>query len=196
MSFKKNKYVVVKKVISKDIANLAFNYLLLKKEVFSTTKFNFLGTFEDPQAPNTYSTYGDILMDSLLKIVKPVMEKYTNLKLVETYSYSRLYKKGDILHKHKDRPSCEISSTMNLGGDLWPIYLENNKVIEVNLKPGDILIYRGCDLAHWRDKFKGKSCGQVFLHYNNLKSKEVIPNKYDGRFHLGLPHDYQISNKR
>ena len=196
MSFKKNKYVVIRKAISKDVAGLAFNYLSLKKEVFCTTKFNFLGTFADTQTLNTYCTYGDILMDSLLKIVKPVMEKYTKLKLIETYSYSRLYKKGDILHKHTDRPSCEISSTMNLGGDLWPIYLENNKVIEIKLTPGDILIYKGCELSHWRDKFKGKICGQVFFHYNNLDSKEVTPNKYDGRIHLGLPHDYQAQNKR
>ena len=28
------------------------------------------------------------------------------------------------LKRHKDRFSCEISTTMNLGGDPWPIYLE------------------------------------------------------------------------
>ena len=26
-------------------------------------------------------------------------------------------KKGDVLHRHKDRYSCEISTTVNLGGD-------------------------------------------------------------------------------
>ena len=51
------------------------------------------------------------------------MEKHTGLKLSETYSYARIYKKGDVLHRHKDRYSCEIS-TLNLGGDDWPIYLD------------------------------------------------------------------------
>jgi hypothetical protein len=39
------------------------------------------------------------------------MEKHTKLKLIPTYSYARIYKKGDVLHRHKDRFSCEISTT-------------------------------------------------------------------------------------
>ena len=42
------------------------------------------------------------------------MEKIQNLKLNPTYSYARIYKTGDILHRHKDRFSCEISTTLNL----------------------------------------------------------------------------------
>ena len=47
------------------------------------------------------------------------MEKETGLSLYPTYVYVRIYKKGDILHRHKDEFSCEISTTMNLGGDKW-----------------------------------------------------------------------------
>ena len=48
-------------------------------------------------------------------------------------------KKVMILKRHKDRFSCEISTTMNLGGDDWPIYLEpsgetGKKGIKVDLK--------------------------------------------------------------
>jgi hypothetical protein len=48
------------------------------------------------------------------------------LKLNPTYAYARIYKKGDILHRHKDRFSCEISTTLNLGGDDWPIFIEKD----------------------------------------------------------------------
>ena len=51
------------------------------------------------------------------------MEEVTGLKLYPAYTYARIYKKGDELKRHKDRFSCEISTTMNLGGDDWPIYL-------------------------------------------------------------------------
>lgn len=196
MSFKKDKYVIIKNVISREISELCYKYFLLKREVSKTLKNPLYGTWEDQQAPNTFSMYGDILMDILLQELKIKIEKITKLKLIETYSYARIYKNGDILHKHIDRESCEISSTLNLGGDFWPIYLETNKKIKVNLLPGDMLIYRGCELSHWRDKFKGKNCGQVFLHYNDLNSKKIKPNMYDGRIHLGLPHDYQTQNKR
>ena len=83
--------------------------------------------WNDEQVPNTYSHYGDVGMESLLLAVQPKMEKLTGLKLNPTYSYVRIYKMGDILHRHKDRFSCEISTTMNLGGDEWPIYLEAKK---------------------------------------------------------------------
>jgi hypothetical protein len=115
------------------------------------------------------------------------MEKVTKLKLVETYSYARIYKKGDVLERHKDRPSCEVSNTLNLGGDLWDIFLKSsNKEHKIRLSPGDMLVYSGCELEHWREPFKGKDCAQVFLHYNNIKTMG-IKNKFDGRPDLGLP---------
>ena len=59
--------------------------------------------------------------------------------------------------------------------------------IKVNLKPGDMLMYRGCELEHWREPFKGKDCGQVFLHYNDSSGKDAKTNKFDGRPMIGLP---------
>ncbi len=121
------------------------------------------------------------------------MEKATKLKLYPSYTYARIYKKGDELKRHKDRFSCEISTTMNLGGDNWDIYLEpsgkqNQKGIRVCLNPGDMLVYSGCELEHWRKKFKGKVCGQVFLHYNNKDTTGSKENMFDKRLHLGLPN--------
>ena len=123
---------------------------------------------------------------------QPQMEKITELKLYPAYSYARIYKKGDELKRHKDRFSCEISTTMNLGGDDWPIYLEPSgktgmKGVKVDLKQGDMLVYSGCELEHWRKKFKGKECVQVFLHYNNCKTPGAKDNMFDKRLHLGLP---------
>ena len=131
-------------------------------------------------------------METLLQEVKPVMEKHTKLKLSETYSYARIYKQGDVLARHKDRYSCEISTTLNLGGDPWSIYLDptgktGQAGIKIDLKPGDMLIYSGCDLEHWREEFKGKNCGQVFLHYNKASSKTAKENYLDKRPVLGVP---------
>ena len=102
--------------------------------------------WNDEQVPNTYSHYGDLAMETLLQEVKPVMEKHTGLKLSETYSYARIYKNGDVLARHKDRYSCEISTTLNLGGDPWPIYLDptgktGQAGIKVDLKPGDMIFF-------------------------------------------------------
>jgi hypothetical protein len=200
MSFKTNKYIVLKKVISPEIAEFVYKYFLNKREVakflfdqkFISPFTEYYGVWTDEQVPNTYSHYGDIAMETLLQEVKPIMEKHTKLKLLETYSYARIYKPGDVLARHKDRYSCEISTTLNLGGDPWPIYLDpttktGQAGIKVDLKPGDMLIYSGCELEHWREEFKGKNCGQVFLHYNKSTSKTAKENYLDKRPLLGTP---------
>jgi hypothetical protein len=199
-NFKKNKFVVIEKAIDPSTANFVYNYFLMKKQVLDTClKHRYispfekmLGTYNDPQVPNTYSCYADIAMETLILKCQPIMEKTTKLKLYPAYTYARVYKKGDELKRHKDRFSCEISTTMNLGGDNWPIYLEpsgkeGKKGIKVDLKPGDMLVYSGCELEHWREKFKGEECVQVFLHYNNVKTKGAKQNMFDTRPHLGLP---------
>ena len=61
------------------------------------------------------------------------------------------------------------------------------KVVKVLLSPGDMLIYRGCEMEHWREAFEGETCAQVFLHYNDASYEEAEKNKYDGRPFLGLP---------
>tara|TARA_R100000149_G_scaffold59243_1_gene28268 strand:- start:775 stop:1389 length:615 start_codon:yes stop_codon:yes gene_type:complete len=204
MSFRKNKYEVIKKAISSEIAGMAFNYLLLKQQVaesFFRTRYispyeEIFGTWGDRQVPETFSIYGDVLMEILLCALKPKMEKITDLKLIETYAYARVYKTGDILKKHTDRFSCEISTTLNLGGDKWPIYLKDGKKDKkIILSPGDMLVYKGNILEHWRDAFDGKDCGQVFLHYNDLKTKGALKNAYDSRPHLGLPAAFKQNGK-
>ena len=202
MSFKKKKYTVIRQAISKDLAAFVANYFSMQKQVYDTCRQaryispfeNIIGHYEgrDEQIPETYSQYSNIAMETLLLKCQPKMEEVTGLKLYPAYTYARIYKKGDELKRHKDRFSCEISTTMNLGGDDWPIYLEpsgetGKKGIKVDLKPGDMLVYSGCELEHWRNKFRGKECVQVFLHYNNRKTSGARDNMFDKRPHLGLP---------
>ena len=213
-TFKKKHFIVIREAIDPKIANFVYNYFLMKRQVARTmfdTRYispftTEWGVWNDEQVPNTYSNYADTAMETLLLAVQPKMEKLTGIKLNPTYSYARIYKKGDVLERHKDRFSCEISTTMNLGGDDWPIYLENkknvgipddknyfaktnNKGTKVVLKPGDMLVYKGMILEHWRETFLGEDCAQVFLHYNDVNSKfgNAEENMFDGRPHLGLP---------
>ena len=207
-----NKYQVIKNAISYDLANFIFNYFLLKRDAVKymyenniTYDNGMLGTWTDQQIPNTYSHYADHVMETLLMKTLPVMQKETGLQLVPTYSYARAYKKGDILKRHKDRPSCEISTTIHLGGDQWSIFIDptgSNNVIDeyknihkpdapqgvkVDLDIGDMLVYSGCELEHWREQFQGNVCVQVFLHYNHVNGQFAEKNKFDKRPMLGIP---------
>jgi hypothetical protein len=207
-----NKYQVIKGALSYELANFIFNYFLLKRDAVKfmyenniTYDNGMFGTWTDQQIPNTYSHYADPVMETLLMKVLPVMEKETGLELVPTYSYARAYKKGDILKRHKDRPSCEISTTIHLGGDQWSIFIDptgSNNVIDeyknimkpdapqgvkVDLDVGDMLVYSGCELEHWREEFQGNVCVQVFLHYNHVNGQFAEKNKFDKRPMLGVP---------
>ena len=211
--FKEKKYTIIRNAISYELANFGYNYLLLKREAVAwmhennyISKFTPLfGTWTDKQIPNTYSCYSDMFMETLMMKVLPIMQQRTEMNLIPCYTYTRIYKKGDILKRHSDRPSCEISTTLHLGGDPWTIFLDPTgqktvineekqiikpnapKGIPVDLEIGDMLVYSGCDLEHWREPFEGDNCGQVFLHYNNIDGPFGIENKFDKRPLLGIP---------
>ena len=193
-------YKVIKQAISKELAQFVYEYFLMKRQVarkffddgYIVQRNYDWGVWNDEQVPETYSHYADIVMETLLQSLQPKMEEETGLKLIPTYSYARIYKKGDVLKRHKDRYSCEVSTTLNIGGDEWPIYLEpsgeeGKEGVKVDMQPGDMLVYRGMELEHWREEFQGDNCAQVFLHYNDQKSKDADKNINDTRPHLGLP---------
>jgi len=205
MSFKKNKYTVLKNAISPEIAEFVYKYFLNKREVarflfdqkYISPFTEYFGIWTDQQVPNTYSHYSDIAMETLLQEVKPVMEKHTGIKLSPTYSYARIYKEGDVLARHKDRYSCEISATLNIYKDKdWPIFAdpsgkENQDGTPIELEPGDLMLYKGEEIEHWRETFYGEDHIQVFLHYNKKGSERSEQNKFDTRDFLGLPTYYR-----
>ena len=96
-----------------------------------------------------------------------------------------------ILEKFDDNFKAELQ---RLGitdeEEINPIYFSKNEnksdAIEIKLNPGDLCLYHGCDLYHWRPPFTQKWYLQAFLHYVNADG----PHKdhlYDKRPYLGMP---------
>ena len=180
-------YVLQQTVL--DAASLEFFYRYALTRAASGTM-----TLSDEQVPGTPSAHADPTMEMLLEDLRPTVERATGLSLFPTYSYFRVYKRGDVLERHRDRPSCEVSMTLNLGSspnDPWPIWVEGPLgKASVPMRPGDALIYRGCDCDHWRESYAGDHTAQVFLHYVN----EHGPNaewKFDGN----VPIDVEIGGQ-
>jgi len=206
--FKEKGYVVIKKFLDENTSSLLYRYCINKvKQVdFKTTydkdfyQESYDGRFGDAQISGSYNCYGDVIMDTLLEASLNDMNNFTGVELIPTYSYWRFYQTGDILEKHKDRESCEISTTLCLGYNCsnikeqthnWPMYIKhNNNEIPVHMEPGDMIIYRGCDIEHWREPFEGLNHAQVFMHYNDKKGPYNI--QFDGRPALGLPSKFSI----
>jgi hypothetical protein len=59
--------------------------------------------------------------------------------------------------------------------------------LELNLLPGDMAIYRGCDLDHWREVFVGSDTDwhvQGFFHYVDVNGP-YANFKFDERTSIG-----------
>jgi hypothetical protein len=193
--FAKNKYVVHEKAISAEIARLGAQYAIFD----ALQDYKDEGTFaNNAQVPNSHSKYADPFMESLELLLLPKVEESTGLSLYPTYSYYRLYKPGDDLLPHTDRPACEISLTINLGYSYntnikdysWDIWVEGKSF---RTEPGDMVIYRGLEMNHWREPFaagRGSWQVQAFLHYVDVNGPYAMC-KFDGRPSLGMPAEYK-----
>jgi len=150
-------------------------------------------TIKDEQCPKSEAIHGTVTFDKLLEDLTPHFEQASGLKLFPTYSYARFYNtQGEELKNHRDRPACEISATLTLDfeGDVWPIYMGANEdksnATEIKMEIGDAVMYRGCDIYHWREAYKeGKWQAQVFLHYVDQNGPHA-EWKYDKRESLGM----------
>jgi hypothetical protein len=187
--FKKNKYLSLEKLVPIDLCRVITQYALLKEE------FEFTPEHAGEQVENAHSVYGDTLMETMIRFLQPHIEKHTGLTLCPTYSYYRVYRPGMQLKVHRDRPSCEISTTICFGFNYtsadvnyrWGMYVEPDICIDQN--PGDAIIYRGCEVNHWRDTFEADSNSyqvQAFFHYIDVSGPFYPEWVYDKRPKLGV----------
>lgn len=160
--FDKKKYVHVQHMLDGPLLEVAYQYALMRARNNDMQDGDF-------QVENTPVAHGDRLMETLLEYLRPKVEQATGKSLLPTYSCFRVYKNGDDLARHTDREACEVSMTVTLGFKAdkpWPIMV-GNKIFSksIDMQPGDAVIYKGCELAHWRKTFHGEHHAQVFLHY-------------------------------
>ena len=158
--FRQHKSIHLKGLVSPDTCRFITHLLMLK---------GAYGIGDDPQVPGSYGvSHGEFACETLLETLWPVIEQSVGEELIPTYSYSRLYVNENKLEKHTDRPSCEVSVTIQLGRShhyAWPIYMGERRY---DMAEGDGVIYSGCDVEHWRNECQGPPgyySGQVFLHY-------------------------------
>jgi hypothetical protein len=185
-----NGYVVLRNILDKqtlDILKIQ-SKLLEKQKCFKINKYPNEYPFGDIQCPTSFASYGALIYEALMLFLQPIIEQHCCKELLPTYSYMRIYYKNSILLKHTDRPSCEYSATVCISTDEkpWDIFFKKcEKEVCVSLNAGDIIIYKGQELEHWRDKYDGNEQIQAFLHYvdKNGSNSNLI---YDKRPFIGI----------
>jgi hypothetical protein len=149
------------------------------------------GTGPSSNDPSKYARYADPLMEVLLVNSREAVEEIVGCDLLPTYSYSRVYVEGDDLERHVDRPSCEYSVTVNVAcdGEPWPIWMQygDAEPAKIILNPGDAVVYKGCDVHHWRNKMiHARVNAQFMLHYVD-KDGPFAEHHWDKRPGAGHP---------
>lgn len=177
------KYKIIDNFLTQEELKLCVNYfqnsIRFYPSFYFTSSNAFLKTY------HCHSKYADPLTESLLVNKLELVENITGKKLYPTYSYYRLYTHNDILASHKDRKACEYSVTLCIeqkGGE-WNILMDN---VAVKDKPGQAIVYKGCEAEHERKPFEGDYSINLFLHYVDQDG----PNKdfkFDLRPMVGAP---------
>lgn len=201
MGFENDNYLVIKNVLSLDMCKfIEIQFELLKNNIISKTivvdphlkdqlKNNNKFCTHDKFATNSFSIYSTLFGETLLVHLQKIIETTTKVSLIPTYSYSRIYYHDAILKKHTDRKSCQYSASLCIKNDIepWPIWLENknNEKITIKLYEGDMLVYKGIELPHWKEAYEGNQQMQVFLHYVD-KNSDLSEYAFDKREYIYL----------
>ena len=144
-----------------------------------------------------FGYYADPLIEAVLQASLPLVSETCGRDLDPTYSYARVYRPGEKLSPHVDRPSCEISVTVNVAsqGRPSPIWMHygDNEPSAYTLNPGDAVVYKGCEARHWRDTFQDEQLNvQFMLHYVD-KAGPNAHCKFDTRPNLGFSAEMRRS---
>ncbi len=171
--------VVIRNALSEEACKIIEVYSLImekRSEIYPES------SVIDKDLVGSYFSYADAMTESLLLFLKSKVEDAVGLELLPTYSFYRVYRKGHELPKHTDRDACEVTASVCLAnghsGGNWPLYIDGEPIL---LNAGDMVVYRGAELVHWREKatFDGYQV-QAFIHYVN-KNGEHAQWKLDKR---------------
>lgn len=157
----KNNYVLVPGFISEAQA-----HILAEEFQEHCKKFDPKDTSDPAAHVNSELNWLPFIRLLVQKI--PEVSTIVGEEVLPTYTYARWQTKGHNLTRHRDRPSCEISLSLNLKKDTaWGFWIQKptGEEVELNLNPGDAVLYLGCQADHWRNQFEGEEHVQVFLHY-------------------------------
>ena len=203
MKFLEDGYVVLRNFIPKDIINMTLDAWKVSErdpshnEHFFYREDDIIHDSPSETLNKSVGAYNFPPAVGMHRWLRDNLDNVFDIKLVDTYSYTRKYDRGAFLRAHTDRPSCEISCTICLDyasddGTPWKIWVQKDRDYvnhgddidflgsvsqdlphrerigtAISLEVGDVLLYQGPNAIHWRDKFLGEYSYHMFLHFIN-----------------------------
>ena len=222
MSFdlEKDGFKVIRNLIDEDhvlILQTYFDMFYRVVQADDEFKKEYTTTPEGGDVANSIAFYSDKLTESIALLYGPAICNNLNLNLSPTYTYARIYEKGNALYPHTDRPSCQVSITAPIimsDHRASTIYISNYAVkmgtpdrptteelfrrgdyTQIDLMPGDALVYSGCTRYHWRKPLESDYLIQFFMHYVITEGK-YADLVFDSRPYMGFPSSFKNTTSR
>lgn len=184
-------YIHVKNIIEPQLCSF-LQYSSLFIYHYSILENNDLESIVSKKNENSSIAYSPVIGETLLEVLTPIYSQIVGKKLIPSYSLYRLYKKGNELLPHKDRPSCQYSATIQIDSEkdkIWKFGIKDKEGNEISIGAnlGDVIFYKGQEVRHWRKPLKYEFSAHLFLHWVNGEDPNYKDYWYDGREYLGYP---------
>lgn len=200
--YSKSGYALLERFVPPEVASGLLERMKtdLARQGISFAQLETAGPLLKSKAPELYGYHYPILI-AFLWGMTPAIEVATGRSLLPTYSYFRLYRKGDICRIHGDRPSCEHSISLTLAysdGIAWPLDISRTRhekpiaraddcfaphedVASLPMKPGDAVLYQGVSNHHGRSMPNpNRWSAHLFLHWVS-RDGPYAGHAFDGR---------------
>jgi hypothetical protein len=134
-------------------------------------------TLGDVQCDRRYLVQDDGVGRFFHHQITAAMAQIAGQPLRPSYAFLASYQSGSRLPRHIDREQCEFSISLCLdyspephAATPWPLQLQTAVGhVSVFQALGDALVYRGCELPHYRDALpEGHTSTSIFFHYVNM----------------------------
>ena len=179
--FKNNGYVFIPGVIS-DPNNLFCPPPVDSEGNYLSGQLCFSGkkivqTLSDEnQVEGSFARYNFLRYKRIHHLIGKLIEGELGIDLFPTYFYERFYYVGQELTRHRDRPACEISASLQIStnrDEQWPIWFELPDKSESNvcMNNGDMVIYKGCEREHWREPLQSRY-GRIKKLWKRIRKDE------------------------
>jgi hypothetical protein len=110
-------------------------------------------------------------------LLAPLVARLAPEKIKPSYPYAAVYPRGACLAPHVDREQCEYTVSLlaavapaRAGVLRWPLCVEGagtrGEVVRLYQRPGDIVIFKGRELRHWRPRLRVAARSlHMFFHF-------------------------------
>ena len=124
----------------------------------------------DNQVVGRRSMHNASLFKAVHAQIAALVQSVADEAIKPSYCYLSVYPQGSELVKHTDRSQCKWNASITFArtADLWPIYVEvPSGVKEIRAELGEVVVYRGTDIPHWREPLPAGTATVCFFHFVN-----------------------------